>query len=268
MNVDLLLKCAIDTAQSAGAHALKNSSRREETIQVTQHDVKLKLDVECQEIAEDCIRRAFPDHNILGEESDRTEDRGQNPEPRTQNPDYLWVVDPIDGTVNFSHGLSIWCVSVALQYQGSTVVAAVYAPALNELYTASTDHPARMNDSEIHVSNIATVDQSMIFTGIDRHKVPGHEPYQTFQAIADNTQRPRIIGSAALDLCRVAAGQGDGYFESDIYIWDIAAAGFIIERAGGIAEVTKELGRPHQLQYLATNGIIHEEMKAVLGIRT
>jgi myo-inositol-1(or 4)-monophosphatase len=259
MDTDLLLKCAIDTARNAGAHALKNSSRRDETIQVTQHDVKLKLDVECQEIAEACIRRAFPDHNILGEESDRTE-------VRSQESDYLWIVDPIDGTVNFSHGLSIWCVSVALQYQGSTVAAAVYAPALDELYTASTDHPAMMNDSEIHVSSIASVAQSMIFTGIDRHKVPGHEPYQTFQAIADNTQRPRIIGSAALDLCRVAAGQGDGYFESDIYIWDIAAAGFIIERAGGRAEVTKELGRPHQLQYLATNGIIHEEMKAVLGI--
>ncbi len=175
MDTDLLLQCAIDTARNAGAHALKNSSRRDETIQVTQHDVKLKLDVECQEIAEACIRRVFPDHNILGEESDRTENKGQRTEDRGSGSDYLWIVDPIDGTVNFSHGLPIWCTSVALQYQGKTVAAAVYAPALNELYSTSTDQPASMNGQPIHVSSISSVAQSMIFTGIDRHKVPGHQ---------------------------------------------------------------------------------------------
>jgi myo-inositol-1(or 4)-monophosphatase len=261
---DSLLKCAVETAKKTGAHALENWKRRDEIKQISQHDVKLQLDVECQEVAEASILEQFPEHGFLGEES--TTHASRDTLHASRNPEYVWVVDPIDGTVNFSHGYIIWCTSIAVQYNGKTVAAAVFAPALGELYTASTDQCAMMNGQPISVSKIDSLANAMIFTGIDRTKVPGHEPYATFRAIADNVQKTRISGSAALDLCRVACGQGEGYFESDIYIWDIAAAGYIIERAGGKAEVVKELEKPHQLQYIATNGLIHDELKQLLHI--
>ncbi len=274
-NHDSLLKCAVETAKKTGAHALQNLNRRGEVIQTSPHDVKLKLDVECQEIAEEYIRSQFPEHNILGEEDASLVSNHEPPVRHSSKSDggstinhspYRWIIDPIDGTVNFSHGYIIWCTSIAVQYNGKTVAAAVFAPALDELYTASTDQVAMMNGQPISVSKIDSLANAMIFTGMDRTNVPGHEPYATFRAIADNVQKARISGSAALDLCRVACGQGEGFVESDIYIWDIAAAGYIIERAGGKAEVVKELEKPHQLQYIATNGLIHDELKQLLHI--
>jgi len=265
-NTDDLLKCAIKTAKAAGRHALDNRARRNETIQTTPHDVKLALDVECQEVAESIIRSTFPDHCVLGEESDKTQGAEPSTDDSQQPSSYRWIVDPIDGTVNFSHGFIFWCCSVAVQHDGETVAAAVYAPCLNELFTASADEPAALNGEPVNVSKVANIKDAMILTGMDRKVVPGHEPYQTFRTIADNVQKARITGSAALDLCRVACGQAEGYFESDIYIWDVAAAGFIIQRAGGNAEVVKELELPHQMQYIAANGLIDKDFKALLNI--
>lgn len=264
MDISSLLTCAVDTAKKAGTHALNNWSRRDEVIQSSPHDVKLRLDVECQETAEASILSTFPDHTILGEESASL---AGNHQPSTINHSpYTWIIDPIDGTVNFSHGYIIWCTSIAVHYKGNTVAAAVYAPALNELYSASENQPAMMNGNPIKVSTVNSLAKAMIFTGMDRNPIPGIEPYTTFKTIAGNVQKARISGSAALDLCRVACGQADGYFESDIYTWDVAAAGYIIQRAGGIAEVTRKLEKPEQLQYLATNGIIHDKLKELLHI--
>lgn len=266
-DIDSLLECAIDAARAAGTHALKNHARRNETVSTEAHDVKLQLDIECQEIAEQAISARFPDHDILGEESPQLSSvpclsrHSLLAKPGPLSSDYVWIVDPIDGTVNFSHGFIFWCTSIAVQHNGETVAAAVYAPALDEMFTASSSRQSMLNGKEIHVSETSELARAMVNTGMDRNPEAGHEPYAVFRAIAENTQKARITGSAALDICRVACGQSDGYFESDIYIWDVAAAGFIVRRAGGKAEILKILLSPNNMKYIATNGIIHDALK-------
>ena len=260
MNVTLtpseLLDCALAAARAAAGHASKHASRRNRVLHRSQYDVKLALDVESQEKAEEVIRSAFPDHAILAEE-----ETGQVGSPVTDSP-YRWIVDPIDGTVNFSHCLPFWCTSVAVQEGGRTVAGVVYAPQMNELYAAASDRPATMNDSPLHVSSTASMEESIVNTGIYRHDddVPG---FAILEAITRSIQRPRVMGCAALDICRVASGQAEGYFEAGIYTWDAAAGALIVEQAGGRAETLMERG-DGRIAVLATNGHIHDALKEVL----
>lgn len=250
-----LLAVAVEAVWNAGHHALKNDQRRRETIQVTAHDVKLKLDVECQHIAERTILGAFPDHAILGEETAGSFTAAHSP--------HLWIIDPIDGTVNFSHGLPFWCCSIAVQFRGRTVAGAVFAPAMAELFTAALDAPALRNGRRIHVSRTDTLGESLVMTGLDQKLTPGMKRLGVFKAIANNTQKARVMGAAALDICRVAAGQADGYFEAGIYTWDVTAAGLIVERAGGRVEILASPA-PHRYLYMASNGRIHQPLKKLI----
>lgn len=257
-----LLETAIKAAQTAGHHALANRHRKSETILVADHDVKLKLDLECQAIAENIVRTAFPDHALLAEES---ADRGQ-PAHNPKGSPYQWIIDPIDGTVNFSHGLPWWCCSIAVTYHGVTQAGAVYAPATNELFTATRGGQACCNGQPLAVSGVSTLKGAMILTGLDQKLTRTMGRLELFRGIADSVQKARVMGAAALDLCRVAGGQADGYFEGGVYTWDVAAAGLIVEMAGGRAETLAEPS-PHQVLFMATNGHLHDEFKAFLTSR-
>ncbi|MEI6564725.1 MAG: inositol monophosphatase family protein [bacterium] len=255
----LLLETIVLAVRTAGNHAHENRHRKTETVMVAAHDIKLQLDLECQAIVLKIVRNHFPTHAILAEE---TADKGQ-PADNPHGSPYTWVIDPIDGTVNFSHGLPWWCCSVAVHYHGKTVAGAVYAPATDELFTAARGGTACCNGSPITVSEVKKLKESMVLTGLDQ-KISGQERRRDlFQGIADNAQKARVMGAAALDMCRVAAGQSDGYFEAGIYTWDVSAAGLIVELAGGRAEILAETS-PHRLIYLATNGHIHDELKALI----
>jgi myo-inositol-1(or 4)-monophosphatase len=249
---------AVAAAQAAAGHAAGNRHRRGEVLARGRHDVKLNLDVEAQEAAVRTIHAHFPRHSILGEE------RTAEPHCATDSP-YEWVIDPIDGTVNFSHGLPQWCSSVAVRCGGRTLAGAVWAPDVNELYTAAEDTPAYLNGTPIHVSEVERLDRSMVFTGLDKEIDPTLHPFALFERIALGTQKARVMGAAALDICHVAAGQGDGYFEAGIYIWDIAAASLVVERAGGRSEVLRELPG-NRMFFLATNGRIHRALTDLLAI--
>lgn len=252
---DLLLKVAVTAARTAGRHAARNLARRQESILIAAHDVKLALDVECQTIAEHTILAAFPDHAILGEETAGATAPDHSP--------YVWIIDPIDGTVNFSHGLPFWCCSVAVQHKGRTVAGAVFAPALNELYTATRTGPALRNGKPIRVSGTARLESALVMTGLDQKLSRRMKRLALFKAIAESVRKARVMGAAALDACRVAAGQADAYFESGIYTWDVAAAGLVVERAGGRIETLASPG-PHRLIFLASNGRIHQPMKRLI----
>lgn len=255
-----LLETAVKAAQAAGNHALSNRHRKSETVMVTAHDVKLKLDLECQEIAERVVRTAFPMHAILAEESACEGQPADNP----HNSPYMWVIDPIDGTVNFTHGLPWWCCSIGVTLHGQTVAGAVFAPATDELFTAARGGQALRNGQPISVSGVKTMKEAMVLTGLDQ-KLNTHMPrLALFRDIADNVQKARVMGAAALDMCRVAAGQADGYFEAGIYTWDVTAAGLIVEMAGGRVEILSN-PTPHRLFYMATNGHLHEEFKTLLN---
>lgn len=257
-----LLETAVRAARTAGLHALANRHRRAETVMVAAHDVKLQLDLECQEIALGIVRADFPDHAILAEES---ADLGQPTHNPSGSP-YTWIIDPIDGTVNFTHGLPWWCCSVAVNHGDKTQAGVVFAPASDELFTATQGGPARRNGQPMAVTGVSMMKEAMVLTGLDQKMTTQMPRLSLFRDIADNVQKARVMGAAALDMCRVAAGQADGYFEAGIYTWDVAAAGLIVERAGGRAETLAETA-PHRLMYLATNGHIHGEFRDFLKAR-
>ncbi len=265
--VSELLDIAIKASQVGGKHALANKARCEEYIAADRHDIKLALDVECQAKIEAFIRQSFPEHAILGEE-DNTSLNGNrlgDDKSNIKGPDgYEWIIDPIDGTVNFSHKFPIWCCSVAVR-RGETVQAgAVYAPDMNILYAASVDTPSTRNGEPIQVTKRDKLAESIILTGLDKNVVPGVEPLGFFFRFAENCRKARILGSAALDLCLVAEGIADGYFEGSIYLWDIAAAGLIVKQAGGKGEIIAEREEPNQISYLASNGLIQEKLKDLI----
>lgn len=224
--------------------------------------MKLALDQECQRIAEEVITGQFPQHEILGEEGTTSADGGRKAGGGER---LRWIIDPIDGTVNFSHGMRRWCCSIALQQGDQTVAAAVHAPELDETYTATLDGPALLNGAPIAVSDVATVSEAIVMTGLDKDGPRNLPPLALFTQMALNAQKTRVMGCAAVDLCQVACGRVDGYFESGIYLWDIAAAGLVVTRAGGRTEQLSDFGG-HRMEYMATNGRIHEELKALLSI--
>ena len=252
-----LLSCAMEAAMAAGQHARRNWRRRTEAISLSPHDVKLKLDIECQERATATIRRRFPKHAVLGEETPSAGPSGHASR-------WLWIIDPIDGTVNFSHGLPLWCCSVAVRRAGATIAGAVYAPLLGELYAAGPDSPATLNGVRIKVSDVSSVERALVLTGLDKKAQPGKKPFAFFERISQTVQRTRVLGSAALDICQVACGRADGYFETGIYLWDIAAADLIVRSAGGRAE-TLQTFEGHRLSFAASNGRIHSELKRLVG---
>jgi len=250
---DLLLQTAVDAARAAGRHALQNRQRRREYVERSAHDVKLALDLECQRVAESVIARAWPDPRILGEEGGAGAGMDE----------LVWVIDPIDGTVNFSHGMPLWCCSVAVMQGGDTLAGAVFVPELDELYTAARDGVSERNGARIAVSDASSLAEAMILTGVSKHMDSNPEALRFMATIASRAQKVRVMGAAAVDICHVACGRADGYFESSIYLWDVAAAGLVARRAGGCAEILESLSPVH-LRYLCTNGRIHEELKALV----
>ncbi len=241
------------SARRAGDHVMANLHRRSDANSILRSDIKHKLDVEAQDVASAVILSAFPNHAILGEET------SDQPLPES---DYVWVIDPIDGTINFFHGLPLWCCSIAVQFKGETMAASVFIPEMRQMYEATRESPALCNGDSIRVSDTDRLDIAMLATGADKWDL-GEHSFRFMRKISEMAQRPRILGAAAVDMCMVAAGKLDGYFETGIYVWDMAAASLIVERAGGACEVLKAHPN-HRLAVLATNGILHKACRDVL----
>jgi myo-inositol-1(or 4)-monophosphatase len=203
------------------------------------------------------IRRAFPDHGFLMEESGLT----SSPSP------YRWVVDPLDGTVNFAHGVPIACVSIALVKGSCALAGGVLDPFRSELFLAVRGRGATLNGRRIRVSKIHRLIESLIVTGFpyDRQKRAGY--YLSFvERFMQKTQGLRRLGAAALDMSYVACGRFDGYWEFNLKPWDVAAGGLLVEEAGG--RISDFSGRPHRLdhpvQTLCSNGALHRSMLRML----
>lgn len=240
-------------ARRAGEHVISNLHRRGDFTSNRRSDVKHKLDVEAQECAEAVIREIFPEHDILGEESR---------DKPLANTEWLWIIDPIDGTINFFHGLPWWCCSVAARFKGRTVAGAVYMPEMGMTFEATRDGPSLCNGAPIHVSQTRDLSLAILATGADRWD-PEKPAFRFMKKISDLAQRPRVSGSAALDLCMVACGRVDGYFESGIYTWDIAAGALIVARAGGKCESLRRYSK-HRMAFLATNSQLFQECRDAL----
>jgi myo-inositol-1(or 4)-monophosphatase len=252
-DISSLLECALSAARAAGEYARENRHRRGEIAQRFAHDVKLKLDAESQHEAEAVIRHRFPSHKILGEESGVF---SSGPEP-------LWIIDPSDGTVTFQHGLPLWSSAVAVRAEGHVLAGAVFLPEMDECYSATAEGPALCNDRKIFPSSVQTLEESLILTGLSKNMELHPYTAEVLEAVARSSQKVRIMGSAAIDICHVACGKADGYIETGIYLWDIAAAGLVAERAGARTEVLEQLDEV-RLRFLCTNSHIHDELKSLV----
>lgn len=220
------LRLAEQAAREAGA-LLKARFYDPERVVDTRsaHDVKLRLDKECQQLIYGILHTAYPQYSFLGEEGGS---RGETE----------WVVDPLDGTVNYYYGLPLFCVSIALLVRGEAVLGCVYAPMLDECFTALRGEPALLNGRPIRVSERSQMAQAVIFAGHGSHDGSGESGIRRFAALSARVCKIRILGTAALSLCYIAAGRLDAYIEQRTNLWDIAAAGVILESAGGILDFT------------------------------
>jgi myo-inositol-1(or 4)-monophosphatase len=205
------------------------------------------------------IKRDFPDHQILAEESGAL----------SQNSEFKWVIDPIDGTVNFAQGIPLNCVSIGIEHKGVIVMAAVYNPHLNEFFFAEKGKGATLNDKPIRVSQKSVTLHSCLVTGFPYTYInEPNGPLEVFERFVRKGVPVRRLGSAAIDLCWVACGRFDGFFEQKLEPWDSAAGFLIVEEAGG--RVTDFKGDPfsiYQHKVLATNSLIHAEMLDVINAR-
>ena len=242
------LATAVAAARAAGALMRANLRATKKINEATQHDIKLELDVRCQKRIERMLRTAFPLIAILGEEGILGD-----PEMGAR-----WVVDPIDGTVNFSYGIPHACVSIALQEQQAkgkfrSVVGVVYDPFTDELWTAVRGKPARLNGRVIHVSRRAKLNEAIVALGFAKQHFTLNRMLPTFNNLIHRVRKIRIMGAAALSLVYVATGRMDGYLEYGLRLWDIAAGGLILECAGG--EFWHEaVPGDYTYQMVATNG--------------
>lgn len=250
------LKLAVEAVQRGGAILREGFGQGTEFQLKSSHmDLVTEFDRRSEEAIVELLQRQCPEHGLLSEE------RGWH----QRDAEYVWIVDPLDGTTNFSHGYPLFAVSAALTRAGQPLVAAVYAPILNELFTAERDAGAFLNGRRLAVSRAETLERSLLATGFPvLHRVEDNLP--AFAAFLPRTQGVRRDGSAALDLCYVACGRFDGFWELDLQPWDTAAACLIVEEAGG--RVSDFQGGPFTLgqrQILASNGRIHQQMIVVLG---
>jgi myo-inositol-1(or 4)-monophosphatase len=244
------LECAVDAARAAGG-LMRREQHAHKIINVeSQHDIKIELDVRCQALIQKTLLRAFPQSALLGEEGVA----GSADAP------FRWVVDPIDGTVNFTYGVPHACVSIALQERLEpglflTVAGVVYDPFCEELWTAARGGPARLNGKIIQVSRREKLAECMVSIGFAKSPKSLKENLPFFNALVRRVRKMRMMGSAALALTYVASGRFDAYIEAGISLWDIAAGGFILECAGG-EFWHRPLPESGQYRMVASNGLL------------
>jgi len=178
---------------------------------------------------------------------------------------FKWIVDPIDGTVNYAHGIPLCCVSIALMDDEQVVMGAIYNPMMNELFFAEKGKGAFLNDMPIHVSKNDNLATAFLVTGFPYHFPQGKNPFSAFERLVSSGIPVRRLGSAALDLCWVACGRFDGFWEYNLNPWDIAAGYLIVEEAGGkVTDFKQNSYTVWDKETLATNGKIHEELRKTI----
>jgi len=247
---------AVHAAKKAGRVLQRRLGRTRRVDYKGAVNLVTEMDFRSERIIVAEIRKRYPEHAFLAEEKVREQ---------TGSP-YRWIIDPLDGTTNYAHGFPVYCVSIALEYGGEIVLGVVYDPSREELFVAQKGKGARLNGRRMSVSKTSRLSKSLLTTGFpyDLRESPVNN-FDHFQNFAFRTHAVRRCGSAALDLCYVAAGRMDGFWEMKLGAWDLAAGSLMVQEAGG--KVTNFEGRPLGLdgsQVLASNRRIHGEMMKIL----
>ena len=243
-------KAAARDASDLILHA--NEIDRETSNKSTITDLVTQTDKNAERVIKDDIIAKFPDHTILAEESGKT----------SSNSDFLWVIDPLDGTTNFVHGLSPYCVSIALLKNDKPLLSVISELPNENLFWAVKGQGAFCNGEKISVSSRKLIRDSLLITGFSyEHDSKWETNMKLFKNFTKISHGVRRIGSAAADLCYVASGKADAFWEIGLYPWDSAAGILLVEEAGG--KVSRMDGKPYNIydkQILATNNLIHDEM--------
>jgi myo-inositol-1(or 4)-monophosphatase len=261
------LQVAEAAALAAGERMRRELGRTKVVKETHAHDIKLALDEACQRVIVRHLQRAFPGVPVLGEEGNAGGDHAAQ----------RWVVDPIDGTVNYAHGIPHACVSIALQLHAGdstmisgvypdgylTVAGVVYDPFVQELWSAQRGRPARLNGRVIRVSNRPRLAEAVVASGFSKSPAVIRQTLAVLNRLSHRVRKVRIMGAAALSLAYVASGRMDLYLEQGVRLWDIAAGGLLIECAGGRFEFWPQPGE-QRYRMLGENGRLGRELQRVL----
>jgi myo-inositol-1(or 4)-monophosphatase len=253
-----MLTVAVEAAKEAGRF-LKYNVGRVKTVEMKkgeERNLVSEIDKASEEKIIGIIKRHYPTHAILAEESGGSEESAE----------YKWVIDPLDGTTNYLHGLPVYCVTIAVERKGEIIAGVVYDPNFEELFTAEKGSGAYLNGKRISVSRASALINSLLVTGFpyDIGKNPDHA-VEHFVSFLMASQGVRRLGSAALDLCYVAAGRFDGFWEVNLNPWDMAAGVLLVQEAGGkVTDFSNGVSSIYKKQILASNGNIHDAMLQVL----
>lgn len=254
-----MLKTTLLKATQAGALILQEyfNGTYEVTSKDTLNNLVTEVDKKSETAIINVIREAFPDHFILSEEAGELK----------QDSHIKWIIDPIDGTVNYAHGIPICCVSIGVEQDGEMIMGAVYNPFMNELFFAQKGCGATLNDQQIRVSGKTDIASACLATGFPyKWEERPNNLLDVFERFIKQALPVRRLGSAAIDLCWVACGRFDGFWEHSLNAWDAAAGFLIVEEAGGkVTDFSGQPYSPYQPQILATNGRIHEDMLKVIN---
>src|SRR5256886_13413158 len=240
------LDAAEKAARAAGELLRKNFHRSQHVNVAEAHDIKLAIDVETQELITRQLLKQFPEHALYGEEGIVGD----------QSSDHQWVVDPLDGTVNYFYGIPHFCVSIALRLHKEIVVGVIYDPIRSEMWTGQRGDVSKLNGAPIHVSDRAELAEAVISIGLAKTGETINTNFPLLQQMIHRVRKCRVLGSAALDMAYVACGRFDAYIETGISLWDIAAGSLLVENAGGSVDLRPRENMKDKYSIVASNGLI------------
>jgi len=240
------LDLAIAAARAAGALLRSHFGTALHVNSLEVHDIKLELDVQSQALITGMVLDQFPDHAIYGEEGIAG----------NQSSPFHWIIDPIDGTVNFFYGIPHFCISIALREHSDLLLGVIYDPMRDEMWQVRKGGPALLNGKPCAVSTRATIPESILSVGFSKSKTTIDSGLPLFMDMVYRARKCRLMGSAALDLAYVASGRLDAYVEQSVSLWDVAAGVLLVEAAGGSVKMETHPDHPDKLSIVATNGLL------------
>ena len=240
------LDAAVAAAGAAGEMLRHNFEKPLRVSAAMKHDIKLEIDVQAQDLITRLLLKEFPQHALYGEEGIVGD----------QTSVFQWVVDPLDGTVNYFYGIPHFCVSIALRHEGEIIVGVIYDPIRDELWTGQKGEAPTLNGRKFRVSERVDLAEAVVSVGLSKTGITIEAGVPLLQTMVHRARKCRLLGSAALDMAYVACGRMDAYIEQGISLWDVAAGWILVETAGGSVEMTPRTDMKDRYSVIASNGVI------------
>jgi myo-inositol-1(or 4)-monophosphatase len=240
------LDAAENAARAAGKLLCENFQQRQRVKAEAAHDIKLEIDVRTQDLIGKLLLEEFPSHALYGEEGIVGD----------QSSDHQWIIDPLDGTVNYFYGIPHFCISIALRLHNEIVVGVIYDPIRGEMWTGQKGEVSKLNGAPIHVSDRAKLAEAVISIGLAKTGETINTNFPLLQQMIHRVRKCRVLGSAALDMAYVACGRFDAYIETGISLWDIAAGSLLVENAGGTVDLRPRENMKDKYSIAASNNLI------------